>query len=198
MHVRSSKLTSILVPSIAVALFATVLTVASSPPAAPRALILGPADGELRVRRPPPAALSTLSIPFIIKVDELNGGARDFFMMTEDIPPGQTISPHRHPHSEEILFIHRGHGRAWLDGREARVEAGSTVFMPPGTGVRLTNDGAGPLSLVAVFSRQGFEKYQRDISVPPGTNAPPLTVDELTAIRARHRDHVQYDPPVGR
>src|SRR5215813_4508995 len=64
-------------------------------------LVLQPADGEHRVRRPPPASLSTLAAPFIIKVDEQNGGAKDFVLFTENVPPGQTISPHRHPHSEE-------------------------------------------------------------------------------------------------
>lgn len=181
-------------PSMVVATLVVALSPAVETQPTPRALVLGPEDGEHRLRRPPPAALSTLGAPFIIKVDGRNGGARDFVLFTEDIPPGQTIAPHRHPGTEEILFIHRGRGRAWLDGREARVEPGSTIFMPPGTGVRLTNDGTEPLSLVAIFARQGFEAYQRDISVPSGEPAPPLSVEELTAIRARHAKHVVYDP----
>ena len=84
-------------------------------------LVLQPSDGEARMRRPPPASLSTLAAPFLIKVDELNGGAKDFVIFTEDVPVGQTISPHRHPHSEEILFIHAGTATAWLDGKEAKV-----------------------------------------------------------------------------
>ena len=28
----------------------------------------------------------------------------------EDVPVGASISPHRHPHSEEVLFIHAGTG----------------------------------------------------------------------------------------
>ena len=66
--------------------------------------------------------------------------------------------------------------------------------MPPNTGVRLTNDGKQLVSLMAVFSRPGFDKYQRDISVPAGEPAKPLTVEELAAIRARHTDSVLYDP----
>ena len=157
-------------------------------------LVLQPGDGEARMRRPPPSTLSTLAAPFLIKVDERNGGAKDFVIFTEDVPVGQTISPHRHPHSEEILFIHAGTGRAWLDGKEAKVAAGTIIFMPPNTGVRLTNNGKQPISLMAVFSRPGFDKYQRDTSVPAGEPANPLTVEELTAIRARHTDSVLYDP----
>ena len=156
-------------------------------------LVLQPADGEHRTRRPPPAALSTLAAPFIIKVDERNGGAKDFVIFTEDVPPGQTISPHRHPHSEEVLFIHAGTGTAWLDGKEAKIGPGTIIFMPVNTGVRLTNDGEEPISLAAIFSRPGFDRYQRDISVPAGETARPLTVEELTAIRARHTDAVNYD-----
>ena len=157
-------------------------------------LVLQPSDGEARMRRPPPASLSTLAAPFLIKVDERNGGAKDFVVFTEDVPVGQTISPHRHPHSEEILFIHAGMGTAWLDGKEAKVGPGTIIFMPPNTGVRLTNDGKQPISLMAVFSRPGFDKYQRDISVPAGQPAKPLTAEELTAIRARHTHAVLYDP----
>lgn len=159
-----------------------------------RPLVLQPGDGEARMRRPPPSALSTLAAPFVIKVDERNGGAKDFVIFTEDVPVGQTISPHRHPHSEEILFIHAGTGTAWLDGKESKVGPGTIIFMPPNTGVRLTNDGKQPISLMAVFSRPGFDKYQRNISVPVGEPAKPLTAEELTAIRAKHTDSVHYDP----
>jgi len=68
------------------------------------ALILQESDGERRLHRPPPGALSNLTAPFILKVDRSNGGAPEFVMHTEDIPPGQAISPHRHPHSDEIIW----------------------------------------------------------------------------------------------
>jgi quercetin dioxygenase-like cupin family protein len=156
-------------------------------------MVLQPQDGELRQRRPPPAALSTLAAPFLVKVDEKNGNAQDFVVFTEDVPVGQSISPHRHPHSEELLFIHKGYGKAWLNGREAKLQPGTLIFMPRNTGVRLVNEGNEPISVVAIFSRPGFDKYQRDISVPAGEIPTPLTAEELTAIRARHRDAVVYD-----
>jgi quercetin dioxygenase-like cupin family protein len=165
---------------------------------APTPLVHQPSDGEHRVRRPVPASLSTLAAPFVIKVDERNGGAKDFVIFTEDVPPGQSIPPHRHPHSEEVLFIHAGTGTAWLDGKQATIGPGSIIFMPPNTGVRLTNDGKQPISLVAIFSRPGFDKYLRDVSVPARETAKPLTADELTAIRARHTGAVIYDPPAGK
>ena len=158
-------------------------------------LILQESEGERRVHRPPPAALSNLTAPFIIKVDRRNGGAPEFFMMTSEIAPGEGIAPHEHPHSDEILFVRDGTGRALLAGQEVAVTAGATIYMPRNTSVRLQNTGTQPLRLIAIFSQPGYEEYMRDISVPEGKAAAPLTVAELTAIRARHRAHVVYGQP---
>lgn len=158
-------------------------------------LVLQPNDGEPRLRRPPPASLSNLGAPFLFKVDPTrrNGGSRDFVVFSENVPVGATISPHRHPNSEELLYIHAGHGRAWLNGKEATLQPGTMIYMPRMSGVKLTNDGAEPIALIAIFSRPGFDLYQRNISVPVGQVAKPLTVKDLKAIRARHRDAVIYD-----
>src|SRR5262249_51195957 len=90
-------------------------------------LFLNASEGERRLHRPPPGALSSLTAPFILKVDGNNGGAPEFVMITEDIPPGQAIPPHRHPHSDEIIFIHSGTGLASLAGRQADVTTGATI-----------------------------------------------------------------------
>lgn len=159
------------------------------------ALILKESEGERRVHRPPPGALSNLTAPFVIKVDQRNGGAPEFVMLTEDIPPGQAISPHRHPHSDEIIFIHGGTGLASLGGRHATVGSGATIYMPRNTVVGLRNTGTEPLRIVAIFSQPGYEEYLREISVPEGQRPTPLTVEELSAIRARHLGAAVYERP---
>lgn len=158
-------------------------------------LILGVSEGERRLHRPPPGALSSLSAPFILKVDRANGGAPEFVMLTEDIPPGQAIPAHRHPHADEIIFIHGGIGLASLAGRQATVTTGATIYMPRDTVVALRNTGAEPLRIVAIFSQPGYEQYLREISVPEGQTPTPLTVEELSAIRARHLDAAIYEKP---
>jgi quercetin dioxygenase-like cupin family protein len=159
------------------------------------ALILAESDGERRLHRPPPGALSNLTAPFILKVDRRNGGAPEFVMLTEDIPPGQAISPHRHPHSDEIIFIHSGTGLALLAGKQATVTTGTTIYMPRNTVVGLRNTGSVPLKIVAIFSKPGYEDYLREISVPEGQTPTPLSPEELTAIRARHADSAVYEIP---
>jgi quercetin dioxygenase-like cupin family protein len=160
-----------------------------------RPLILNESEGERRLHRPPPGALSNLTAPFTLKVDRRNGGAPEFVMVTEDIPPGQAISPHRHPHSDEIIFIHGGTGLALLAGRQAIVTTGATIYMPRNTVVGLRNTGTEPLKIVAMFSQPGYEEYLREISVPEGQTPTPLSVEELSAIRARHLDSAVYEKP---
>lgn len=162
-----------------------------SPPGA----VLAMGEGERRRRRPPPGQLSSLSAPFILKVDPQTLGASDFVMFYEDIPPGQAIALHHHPGAEEILFVHKGTGLASLGTRTSPVSEGATIFIPRNVRATLRNTGAEPLGIVAMFSRPGFEQYLRAISVPEGEEAKPLSVDELQAIRARYTAHVIYDHP---
>jgi len=160
-----------------------------------KALILDVSEGERRLHRPPPGGLSNLTAPFILKVDRRNGGAPEFVMLTEDIPPGQGIPPHRHPHSDEIIFIHGGTGLASLAGRQATVTTGATIYMPRNTVVGLRNTGTEPLKIVAIFSQPGYEEYLREISVPEGQTPEPLSVEEISAIRARHANSAVYEKP---
>jgi quercetin dioxygenase-like cupin family protein len=158
-------------------------------------LILKEGEGERLIHRPPPGALSNLTAPLILKVDRRHGGAPEFVMVTEDIPPGQAIPLHRHPHSDEIIFIHGGTGLASLGGRDATVSSGATIYMPRNTVVGLRNTGSEPLKIAAFFSQPGYEEYLREITVPEGQDPTPLTVEEINAIRARHLDSAVYEQP---
>ncbi|HET9684585.1 MAG TPA: cupin domain-containing protein [Gemmatimonadaceae bacterium] len=150
------------------------------------------AEGERRLHRLPPGTLSNLTAPFVIKVDPKTTGSTDFFVLTEDIAPGQAIPAHRHPDAEEIIFIREGAGMATLAGRQSAVEAGAIVFMPRDTVFSMRNTGGAPLRIVAIFSRPGYEQYMREISVPEGEVPTPLTLEELTSIRRRHMAHAIY------
>jgi quercetin dioxygenase-like cupin family protein len=167
----------------------------NSVPAAGEPLILREGEGERLIHRPPPSALSSLTAPLILKVDRRHGGAPEFVMLTEDIPPGQDIPLHRHPHSDEIIFIHGGTGLASLGGRETTVSSGATIYIPRNTIVGLRNTGTEPLKIAAFFSQPGYEEYLREITVPEGQIPTPLTVEELSAIRARHLDSAVYERP---
>jgi len=152
---------------------------ANTVPARGEPLILREGEGERLIHRPPPGALSNLTAPLILKVDRRHGGAPEFVMLTEDIPPGQAISLHRHPHSDEIICIHGGTGLATIGGRETTVAAGDTIYMPRNIVVGLRNTGGEPLKIAAFFSRPGYEEYLREITVPEGQDPTPLSTSGL-------------------
>jgi quercetin dioxygenase-like cupin family protein len=158
-------------------------------------LILGASEGERRVRRPRPSGAVGQSAPFILKVDERNGGSPDLVMGYEEILPGQAIQPHRHLVADEIIFVHRGSGVATLGSREGAVSAGSTVYIPRNTRVSLRNTGPEPLGIAFIFSKPGFEQLMRENSVLEGETPTPLSAEEAREIRARHRWHTVNDQP---
>jgi oxalate decarboxylase/phosphoglucose isomerase-like protein (cupin superfamily) len=67
--------------------------------------------------------------------------------------------------------------------------------MPRNAVVGLRNTGTEPLKIAAFFSQPGYEEYLREITVPEGQTPTPLTVEELSAIRARHVDSAVYERP---
>ncbi len=190
-------------------LFAIVVTAAGCRPAAPASvnaahiaaptaastpLILSLEQGERRVRRPMPGADSTaLTSPFILKVDRRNGGSQDLVMGYEDIPPGQTITPHRHLLADEIIFVHRGSGVVELGERREQFAAGATIYIPKNVRIAVRNTGAEPISIAFVFSKPGFEELMRLNSVAEGEPMIPLTDAERTRNRELHKWHTVYE-----
>jgi oxalate decarboxylase/phosphoglucose isomerase-like protein (cupin superfamily) len=115
-------------------------------------------------------------------------------VIDEDIPVGEAIQRHFHPHADEIVFVHRGHGVAMLDDRRADVAAGTTIYIPHGTRVTLRNTGTEPIAIAFVFADPAMSSWFRDGTVPEGQPAPPMTAADVAARRARHREHIVIDP----
>jgi putative monooxygenase len=69
-------------------------------------------------------------------------GSTSGFMGVATIPPGDWISEHYHPYSEEFIYVVRGSLIARLDGEPQIVNAGAALFVPMNVKHRLANDGA--------------------------------------------------------
>ena len=173
------------------------------PPAAPavpnavpaQGLVLDESAGERRTRRPRSGPQQRgLAAPIIIKVDGTNGGSSQLFMGYEDVPPGEAIQRHYHPHADEIVFVHRGRGVATLGDREADVAAGSTIYIPHGTRVSLRNTGSEPITIAFVFADPTMSSWFRDGTVPEGQPASAMTAADVAARRARHSGHIVHVP----
>lgn len=147
----------------------------------PYPLLLQEGDGEHRLSRPVSARRS---FAFTIKVDEQNGNAQDFFVVTEMLAPGDAIPFHQHHNAEEVLVLEEGGATVTVGPKRGVAGPHSIVFIPRDTWISVTNASTQSIHLYALFSRQGFERYFRANSVAEGQPATPLSARELARLRA--------------
>jgi putative monooxygenase len=69
-------------------------------------------------------------------------GCTSGFMGVATIGPGDRISEHYHPYSEEFIYVVSGALDAQLDGKSNRVSARHGLMIPINVRHRLVNDGA--------------------------------------------------------
>ena len=162
--------------------------------AKPTQLILERDEGERRVWRPVEGLEGQPSL-FILKVDPRNGGSSHLVFGTEDLQPQGRIEAHRHPGSDEILFLQNGLAKVRLGDEEREVHGGAAVFIPAGTWISVVNTGKEAIQAVFVFSAPGFEEFMRAESVRDGEKAIPLTKAEDAAILSKHAHAVIYKEP---
>lgn len=68
-------------------------------------------------------------------------GSTSGFMGVATIGPGERISEHYHPYSEEFIFVVSGTLDAQLDGESNRLGARDALLIPLNVRHRLVNDG---------------------------------------------------------
>jgi len=66
-----------------------------------------------------------------------------------DCPVGSEQPMHRHPDAEQVYCIVAGRGTMVVGSEERTVEAGTLVFIPPGTDHAIRNPGPEPLAFVS-------------------------------------------------
>ncbi len=165
-------------------------------PQAPKAtkttpLILEKNEGERRTFRGWPGHPDPGST-FVLKVDPKNGGSSHLVFGTEDLAAGETIPTHRHPGSDEIIFLQTGTARVHLGDSVREVRGGSTVFIPADTWISVSNIGSDVISLAFVFPEPGFEDFMRAASVREGEKNVPVPKDEDDEIQRKHSHAVIY------
>ena len=75
-------------------------------------------------------------------------GATAGFLGTLTLEPGEVVTEHWHPYSEEYLDCPSGDVLVTLDGEERRRTPESAVHIPIGVRHRIVNDGAEPAFFV--------------------------------------------------
>jgi mannose-6-phosphate isomerase-like protein (cupin superfamily) len=81
-----------------------------------------------------------------------NSQARHLAFGLAEFPAGTLAAPHTHITEEEIIYILSGRGAILSAEKEARLEPGAAVFIPPGLEHQIRADGEEPLKLVTPFS----------------------------------------------
>lgn len=75
-------------------------------------------------------------------------GATAGFSGTVRLEPGERITEHHHPYSEEFIHVVEGELRVDLAGAPTTVRADQAVFVPKGVPHRIVNDSAVPVRVV--------------------------------------------------
>lgn len=77
---------------------------------------------------------------------------KNFSMNIVSIKPGDTVKPaHSHPKVEEVIYVSRGHGKAYIDGLVHEICEGTVVLFKPGMIHMLRNDGLEEMKVVCIF-----------------------------------------------
>jgi mannose-6-phosphate isomerase-like protein (cupin superfamily) len=92
-------------------------------------------------------------------------GSRNLTITWVDCAPGSEQRLHAHEAQEQVYVIVRGRGLMKVGGEEQEVEAGTLVFVPPGSEHAMRNTGDGTLTYVSA-------------------TAPPLELEALAADQA--------------
>ena len=99
-------------------------------------------------------------------------GATAGFMGTLTLEPGEIVTEHWHPYSEEYLYCVSGEVSVRLDGEERRLPAESALHIPIGVRHRIVNDGTVPAFFVFLCGPLAPrpELGHVDTEPPPGSN----------------------------
>jgi putative monooxygenase len=93
------------------------------------------------------------------------------FLGTLTLEPGEIVTEHWHPYSEEFLYCQSGNVLVRLDGDERRLTAESAVHIPIGVRHRIVNDTAEPAFFVFFCGPLAPrpELGHVDTELPPGS-----------------------------
>ena len=160
-------------------------------PAHETPLILEKDEGEHRVWRPVEGLEGEPGL-FILKVDPRNGASSHLVVVTEDLGPQGRIEVHRHPGSDEVIFLENGTAKVTIGDKTREVHGGATLFAPAGSWISVVNTGKETIHGFFVFSAPGFEDFMRAESVPEGEKAVPLSKAQDAKICGQYTRVVVY------
>jgi quercetin dioxygenase-like cupin family protein len=149
--------------------------------------IVAMGQGEARISR-------LGSAEYLLKIDRQNAGSQHLVVWMERIAQGHRVPVHLHQNNDEIVIVHEGAVAAYLQGHRAILNAGDLLFAPHGTLLGFENVSHKPATLFFVIDDPTFDGFLRDVSVPAGEKATPLTFSQRKMFASRH--HIRYRPDI--
>ncbi len=101
-------------------------------------------------------------------------GATAGFMGTLTLEPGEIVTEHWHPYSEEYLYCHSGDVLVTLDGEERRLTPESAVHIPIGVRHRIVNDSSATASFVFLCGPLAPRPELGHVDTEPSPGSPAL------------------------
>lgn len=86
------------------------------------------------------------------------------FRLVEVLPAAKVgpRSPHSHRGMEEVIYVEKGVGKAWVDGEVEPIGAGDAILIPAGARHMMINTGRSRLKLICAFSAADPEKRYKE------------------------------------
>ena len=72
---------------------------------------------------------------------------------------------HRHPHSEEVIYVHTGTGTVFIDGSFHRIGPGDTVHIPRGAAHATVPDKETGMELICFFPHADLHQNIEDTDI---------------------------------
>lgn len=86
--------------------------------------------------------------------------------------------PHRHPHSQEVIYVARGRGHLWQDGAVRPFEEGDCALIPRGAKHATFPEPGSAMELVCFWPHPDLENNLEDIDDFV------ITIDDLRGMRS--------------
>jgi putative monooxygenase len=106
-----------------------------------------------------------------ITLGPANAGATSGFGGRLSLAPGNAVTEHYHPYSEEFLHVISGTGTIRVDGEEFTLGPGDSLIVPIGSPHRLVNTGAEVLEAVFHLSPLAPEPALGHVDLEPPVDA---------------------------
>ena len=116
----------------------------------------------------PEVALPGRHLRWVVTAENMNAKCSSACIIR--VPPGETVKPaHSHPNGEEVIYIIRGSGRVYIEGKIETVREGTTVLFPQGAVHMLQNSGTEEMKVICFFAPPSdltTYKFFEDVEFP--------------------------------